>query len=317
MNLKLILVGSALAAALPVVAQDASKNRVSFGYRATFLIDAEFNHRGSAPVGGGPSLGGSYSDGYVRTDSTGNAGGLTTNWGYQSADQVSDGSLFLRGSQDGSLGSDTGSDFNHGFELLYGRYVGTLGKGRWGIDFGFNLTAVDIGAAYSAPRGVLFADGFALGGIVPPLAPYNGPFTAGPGVPLLPATGTATPVIVANQLDSTLYGFKVGPFWEVPLSDRITFGVGVGFTLVVADTDYSFTDTYGGIQRRGSASRTEALPGGYASATLAFRLTEHCSVEAGMQLQGADSARLQTAEREVEMKLGFNLMTTLGIRWEF
>lgn len=318
MNHRTLLAASALALVLhDTQAQDASRNRVSFGYRAGFLIDADFKNFGTAPTVGGPSLNGSYSDGFVRSDSTGNAGGLTTNWGYDAPSQISGGALYLRGSQDGSIGENAGSDFSHGFELLYGRYLGTLGKGRWGVDLGFNYTAVDIDAAFAVSRSVLTVDGFDLGGIIPPGAPYAGPFTPGPGVPLLPAVGTPTVVTVQNQLDSTLYGFKIGPFWEVPLTDRVTFGVGAGFALLVADTDYSFSEMYGGIVRTGNASRSEILPGAYATATLACRLTDRLSLETGLQLQGADSTRLRAGDKEARLDLGLHLLWTAGLRWEF
>lgn len=298
-------------------AQEASRNRMSISYRAGFLVDADFKNHGSAPTPGGPSLAGSYSDGFVRTDNTGNAGGLTTHWGYDSPSQVSGGNVYLRGSRDGSIGENAGSDFSHGFEFLYGRYLGTLGKGRWGLDFGLNYMSVKIDAGFDASRSVLNVDGFGLGGIVPPGAPYAGPFTSGPGVPLLPSAGMPTVVSVQNQLDSTLYGFKAGPFWELPLFERVTLGVGAGFTLLVADTDYSFGESYGGIRRSGSVGRTDLLPGGYGSVSLSFSLTQRMSFDAGFQLQGAESMRLRTQDKEARLDLGLHFLWTSGLRWEF
>ena len=73
-----------------------SVNRLSFGARFGMNFKADF--RNSAPANPGPpgvNIGPvaagadhTYDDGYVLVDSSGNAGGLTWNWGYRKAGQV-------------------------------------------------------------------------------------------------------------------------------------------------------------------------------------------------------------------------------------
>jgi hypothetical protein len=93
--------------------------------------------------------------------------------------------------------------------------------------------------------------------------------------------------------------------------------VGAGFTLLVADTDYSFGESYGGIRRSGSVGRTDLLPGGYGSVSLSFSLTQRMSFDAGFQLQGAESMRLRTQDKEARLDLGLHFLWTSGLRWEF
>src|SRR6185312_14826186 len=55
------------------------------GALAGLNIKADFKTTGTfAAASGTPGV---YDDGYVLTDSTGNSGGLTGNWGYQNASQ--------------------------------------------------------------------------------------------------------------------------------------------------------------------------------------------------------------------------------------
>src|SRR5690242_5012164 len=54
---------------------------VGMNIKANFSTHGQFDIAENLPSG-------VYDDGYVHTDQTGNAGGLTSNWGYQNASQV-------------------------------------------------------------------------------------------------------------------------------------------------------------------------------------------------------------------------------------
>src|SRR5690349_9487736 len=86
---------SLTAAPFAIQAGDApdEPNRFSFGARFGMNFKASFKNTPSsgASVNPGPAAGGAdhaYDDGYVRVDSSGDAGGVTWNWGYQKASQV-------------------------------------------------------------------------------------------------------------------------------------------------------------------------------------------------------------------------------------
>src|SRR5436189_3509812 len=54
---------------------------IGINIKANFSTSGQFNLAENLPVG-------TYDDGYVRTDQTGNARGLTSYWGYQNESQV-------------------------------------------------------------------------------------------------------------------------------------------------------------------------------------------------------------------------------------
>ena len=99
----------------------------------------------AAYVGGvnpGPASGGAdhtYNDGYVLVDSSGNAGGLTWNWGYQNASQVVGPNMQFNAIQSsspsGSAVNEVSDNPQYGAELTYQRVMGSLPflpSGRWG-----------------------------------------------------------------------------------------------------------------------------------------------------------------------------------------
>src|ERR1700722_11356558 len=71
---------------------DSEWNHFDTGARLGFNIRAKFLNEGIIPAPASPSAGGAvnraYNDGFVNVDVSGNQGGQTWNWGYQSSAQA-------------------------------------------------------------------------------------------------------------------------------------------------------------------------------------------------------------------------------------
>src|SRR5204863_732465 len=120
---------------------------------------------GGATVNPGPATGGTdhtYNDGYVRVDSSGDAGGVTWNWGYQKDSQVVGDTLQFHATQSDSASSGSDNitdDPQYGIELIYQRVTGSFSSsGNWGLEAGFGYTDLDIRG--SAGTGSLTTDTF-------------------------------------------------------------------------------------------------------------------------------------------------------------
>src|SRR5207248_429813 len=88
-----------------------------------------------------------YDNGYNLDDTPGTPPGMTWYWGYVDASQVpGDGFLYLsRSSSAADLTSSSKSDDpQHGFEFTYNRDLGTLGRGKWGLEGALNFMSVGI-----------------------------------------------------------------------------------------------------------------------------------------------------------------------------
>jgi hypothetical protein len=158
-----------------------------------------------------------YDDGYVHQDAGTALDGSTWNWGYESPSQVQGDNLVytatgsqsvLRGDIDSSRSGAYSRDSLRGFSphlQLDGVGPRSFAGFRIGFSAGFDYTQVDQSLAFSDFAASQFRDDYrldyvdtyALGGIIPPSAPYNGTY-AGPGplISNLPINRLITPVLL-------------------------------------------------------------------------------------------------------------------------
>lgn len=331
-----MVAGSVLiTSALP--AQDAppTRNRIGVNYRPAYNINASFSGIGAMPAASnpGPATGGvdhEYDDGYVRVDSTGNGLGLTWYWGFDNASQVSGDDLLLsstRGVNDGR--SNSSGDFSQGFEFTFARDMGALGRARWGFEAAGNYLNVNIGDRKSVSTSLIrTTDTYALDGLDPfnPLGsgtPYRGTFE-GPGTLIDDAPISRAEQVIGggivtgrHDIEANLWGLRLGPYVEWPLSQRWSVGLNAGLALVLADSEFRFDESSGGAPVTGSSSKTELLPGGYVGAGVTMRLSEATSVSAGVQYQYLGDLTQTANGREAKLDFGKSVLFTLGFNFSF
>ena len=275
-----------------VLAQDDNPsdwNHFGADFRMGFNIQAKFTGAGvlaaPPPPSAGPAVNRTYSDGFVNVDSSGNAGNLTWNWGYQHSGQVSGGTLLMH---DTSVsGGSINDDPNLGFEVSYVRDLGHESWGRWGIKAAFGYTAIDLRTSAQ-----LITDTYQLGGVTPPIAPYAGSFS-GPGVVI----GSSPARSGGNwSLDATLYDFRLGPTIDLNITKRLSVELGGGLALGVVDSTFAVNETT-------STSSTGCQVGAYAEAGLAYRVCDAASLFAGAQFQYLGDFNQSVGGRSAQLDL--------------
>jgi hypothetical protein len=316
----------------------APAGRFGLSYRGAFNVRASFNNFGAFPAASnpGPAAGGGvdrfYDDGFNRVDASGNAGGLTTYWGYQNeAQALQNDTLVLHSSSvaSGHDSSSTTDDPQHGFELSYTWPLSTGSKWRWGVEGAFGFTALSFRQNQSyAGNVVQISDAFALGGITPPVAPYSGTFS-GPG-PLLGDTPTRTVTTLANaaavvsqaRMDGALYQLRLGPYFELPLGQRVAVLLGGGVVGAFVHSDFEFYESAilpGGstFAAAGADSNSDALIGGYASAQLSYVLSRHVALSVGGQYQTMGRSSQSAGGREAQLDWRNVMFFTGGLSYAF
>jgi hypothetical protein len=312
---------------------EAEWNHFGVDFRLGLNIKAKFSNIGAATSQPAPPTGGgvdhTYTDGFVRVDSSGDHGGLTWNWAYQNASQApgNDTLLMHTASTDGAT-SGGNDNPRLGFEADYARDLAHFGWGRWGIKLTFGYTDLNIRDSQPLNANVsLITDAYALGGVSPPLAPYTGSFS-GPG-PVIGDTPTRTTTMVpggalitgSRQMDAILYDLRLGPYFELPLVDQLTCQVGGGLAVGLVDSTFSFSDTTttvaGAVPAAGGNQQTDAMVGFYAEAGLAYQIMPEASLFTGAQLQCLGEFNQSAAGREAQLDLRRSIFFVLGVQWHF
>jgi hypothetical protein len=299
-------------------------DRIALGYRVGFNISAKFQNLGSTPLANNPSVAGlSYQDGFVGTDNIGNAGGLTSFWGYQNAHQVVDNNsyLLMRSSNPGALGSSVDNGPYQGLELSYNHELARFKKVRWGIEAAFNWTDFSATQEAAVSSGVGAVDAFPLG-YSPPQAPFSGTPTTVPFAPLLGTTPNRLPVMVSSTLEGSLYGLRAGPYLDVPLGKRMVITLSGGLALTIVDGEYRHSEsvsTPGGTTVTVSSRASEASPvlGGFVGLQVSVKVAEHINVFAGSQYQGSNRYKLSVADTEAQIDFRRAIYFSTGVNFSF
>jgi hypothetical protein len=358
MKTKSIKLGTALftlaAGILAVRAQDNPQNespwwgRLGISYRAAFNISASFTGLGGytsmntpgvpgpTPTTGGPgTVERTYDDGFIGVDISGNAGGTTTYWGFNSDAQVVNGNVLMHNSSSPATAStgDVGNDPQNGIEVSYYQPLGGKDRWRWGMEGAFNWTPIDIqDSQMLAGNVVTVTHAYALNGVVAPVTPpaYVGPVN-GPGAPQLStdamAAGTTTQAgaVAINgwrKVDADLYGVRIGPYVEYDLFKRVNVDLSGGFSTGIMDSRFDYNDvtTIPGLGSQTSAGSDRScgwVYGGYVRGQVNVRLYRSAVVFAGAELNSLSDFTQSSGSAHAELNLGSAVYVTVGLGWNF
>jgi hypothetical protein len=299
-----------------------------------FNIKADFKTGGALDVNSRPGI---YDNGYVLTDSTGNEGGVTTYFGYDTAGQYNRGANTLTfqdttkfasyPGQNTSLEQKDGGPFA-GAELVYGENLYYWKRVRIGWDFGFGFMPIKMSANQSmtgAVEQVTYT--YDTTGVFLPPGPYHAPSgTTGPWqIPATPASSTTNniggAVLTGTQtLDVMLYTFRLGPtiYWDLNPKVGMSISGGPAFGVVSGDLEWNETVTTDtSAKYKGKVSGTDVVYGGYVNATIMYHATKNGDLYIGAQYMPLGKATISGNGREGTLDLRGAIYFTAGINWPF
>ena len=287
-----------------------------------------------------------YDDGYVYDDvynNMHNAPGdpdanpaldnATTFWGVLNQSQIDGNQITMTRTEVVASGeSRSEDDPHHGFELTYNRQLGEVGRGHWGIDAAFNYMQLCLGNN-KPPTGFIrtSTDTYTLpGGVTEIQPPYEGsyfgvPTIEYPQIPLLQRTPDGEPAVVTTlgtlsgnrKISADIFGFRLGPYIEMPLGDRVSFMLSAGMAAAIVDSEFSFQDVTTGGTLSGRGSHTDVLWGGYVAGSFSVALNEKWSLNAGAQYQDVGRFSQVVGGKRAELDLSRSIFVTLGFSYTF
>lgn len=232
--------------------------RLRVGVSALHGVTSKFSNLGVAGFVSNPgsSIGGAeerfYDDGFNRVDISGNAGDLTSYWGYSDSGQYDGSSIGLSSlATTGRAEAKEDEDFIPGVEVgldyPLGGALDVEWIDEWGMSLLFQWHRIDIDSSSAVASGtMLVEDSYSTNGAVPPAGPYAGSFT-GPGFLLgsvpdrsissIPGGGL---VEGKRSIDADLFGLNLGPYARVRLNDCFTLNLSAGAILAYMNSDYQY-----------------------------------------------------------------------------
>ena len=323
--------------------QPPSRNRFGLSYRMGLNAPLSFKH-----LGGYPALSAvrytpdgdryNYDNGYVLTDSSGNAMGYSRYWGYDSGSQVGGDTTVVmqRSSSVATASSNDHTDVPmNGVELTYNREFIRKKSWRGGLEggFGYNFMSVHDSGTQSASVTQVndtysFPAGGGGGGAVVPSSPYTGHRdTPGPVVMASPSRTTSDVQQLASisgsrDFSADLFSFRVGPYVEIPISKSITFGLSGGFALMLVSSQFSYNETVtipgvGSVDHRASGSNSDWLPGFYVGGNVSVALSESWSIVAGAQFEDVGHYTQTLKGQQATLDLSRLIFVSIGVTYSF
>jgi hypothetical protein len=317
--------------------QARSPNRFGLSYRLGLNTSVSFKRLPTYPSFGVPRYTPdgdryNYDNGYVLTDSSGNADGLSWYWGYDTPNQASGNeAVTMQRSSSLEQTSSSGHDDTpmSGFELTYNREFIRKKSWRGGLEGAFGYTYVsvhDVGT--QAATVTLVNDTYSFEGTVVPPAPYTGT-KSGPGSvvaasPSSSATSVEQGASITGRRDFSagLFSFRFGPYVEIPLTKSIAFTLSGGFGLVYVNSEFSFDETItipgvGSVEHHASGSDSDWLPGAYVAGNFSVALSESWSLFAGAQFEDVGHYTQTLKGQQATLDLSKSIFVTIGLSYSF
>jgi len=344
-SIGLVLAAAATLAAGNVrAAEDTTKtNSLTFSARFGMNISSKFKNLGRFSIpGAGAGITRrtphgdlyNYNDGYVLKDGAA-PDGQTWYWGYDdSARQISGDTITMsKAAGTGKFATREDDDIpSIGAELVFRHQLGVRKSFIWGAEVAANYQSLSI-VDHRPVSGIVGTktDVYAYTpNTTPPSAtpdsPYQGPF-GGPGfligdTPISTRDGTSTAVLSGRrELDSDIWGFRLGPYIDFPIAEKLNLSFSGGFAFALLDNKATWNETLtvGSAMYpiKGHGTDDDLLYGYFFAANLAWQVSDRWSVVGGLQYQDLGKYDHAIGGRRVVLDLSDGMFVTLGLGYTF
>lgn len=150
----------------------------------------------------------------------------------------------------------------------------------------------------------------------------------GPVISALPSSSTidvlpdAASITGSRDFSANLFSFRVGPYFEIPISKSVAFTLGGGFALMCVNSEFSYDETVtipgvGSVEHRASGSGTGWLPGGYLAGAFSVAMSDAWAFVAGAQLESVGQYTQTLDGKQATLDLSKTIFVTLGLSYSF
>jgi len=310
--------------------------QVRFSGNALFNVSASFKGHLSVPSTAPMPSVINYDNGYVGRDISGDPA-LSTYWGYNNSSQRVISGPNVTGLNFQAITPVLGqsaprmdADASPGGELTLRRRLGRYRSLAYGLELGggFNQITLKDSADYSAP-GVQTTASYAMAapinsGLIP-IPGYRGPYDGFGAIinptPLSSHSSTVPGLVQVSDsraMDADIFGFRFGPYLELPLAKNLAISLSAGAALAFVHDHLDWTETLAVNGQTTSASvsgdSVGMTAGFYAGADLEYRLEKNWLIFGGAKMQNAGtySHHIGTGQMDLDLGQAFSLQAGMG-----
>jgi hypothetical protein len=286
-----------------------------------------------------------YDNGYAGRDVSSDPN-LSTYWGYNQASQqiLSGGNVTGLNYERTSFSADQSSrrsdvDPGPGGDIILRRQIGKWSKARFGLDLGFSYNkanAEDDSSYWAAGQRTTYAHGLLapINAGLFPSAGYQGPhYGLGPILNPTPTVGQTTTVPGAvlvsgsRQVDADLFGVRLGPCLELPISKELLIAISAGGAIALVRDTVSWTERvavntatdigYWTGQSSAAGDSFGVTAGFYAGADVSYLFSKSWALFGGVRFQDAGTYTHQIGQGQMELDLRQTFSVSLGVGYSF
>ncbi len=274
--------------------------------------------------------------------------GFTTYWGYDNQQLVSAGGQLVgsagaytgvalsRSSSTGIPSEQSGDEDSQnaypGFELSYDRDFGK--KENWhdmhyGIEGAVNYMKITLNNSGTSAAGVSTTTdiyNFPITLFTPPQFDDSSiASSTALVIPLVPGASTTTSssgtFSFQNQFEGDLWGFRLGPYVDFPMSEKWSLHLSGGLALGLLDDNDNWAESLntgtGTLSAGGQGTDFKMLWGYYISLDAAYQFNKRWGVEGGVQFQDLGQYSHSFSGRTVSLDLSQSLFVQVGVSYSF
>ena len=240
----------------------------------------------------------------------------------------------------GGGGGESDDSSHLGAELAYNYEIGQREDWhhlRYGIEAAVNYMPVDFSGralnnvmlnhitdTYSYTPGTT-PTGYGVPGELPYQGTFQGPnfLINVPPISSVSSMLSGATFLMQQKFDGNLWGFRLGPYLELPLTEHWSVHLSGGLAAGLLDADVSWQETFtmpggaGSVSRTGGGSNTGLLWGGYIGLQAQYQFNDRWGVEAGVQLQDLGVYDHNFGGRTAELDLSKSVFLHAGISFSF
>ncbi|HEY2920273.1 MAG TPA: hypothetical protein VGK77_14915, partial [Candidatus Binatia bacterium] len=125
-----------------------------------------------------------------------------------------------------------------------------------------------------------------------------------------------------RRFDADLYGFRVGPYVEFPLNERLTVSFNGGLALAQVESDFKFNELVtitgsGTVNNVGSGSKDDLLAGFYVGGIFSYALNEKWTLVGTAQFQDVGRYAHREGGKKAVLDLTEAIFASFGASYSF